>query len=135
MHYDKILQKISSDLDSIKNHLKIVPDKFITITAIEENIVNYQEFAINELGLSQATIKNQKLAIRGFLNHSQGIINKETVKKYLESNESTSWKSNQLKALRKFIRDYLHLGNWINEFEFSREKTKIKKYCRNKKCV
>jgi len=83
-------------------------------------------FAINELGLSQATIKNQKSAIRGFLNHSQGIINKETVKKYLESNESTSWKSNQLKALRKFIRDYLHLGNWINEFEFSREKTKIK---------
>jgi len=127
MHYDKILQKISSDLDSIKNHLKIVPNKFITIADIEEHVVNYQEFAINELGLSQATIKNQKSAIRGFLNHSQGIINKETVKKYLESNESTSWKSNQLKALRKFIRDYLHLGNWINEFEFSREKAKIKK--------
>ncbi len=127
MYYDKILQKISSDLDSIKNHLKIVPDKFITIIHIEENIKNYQEFAENELGLSQATIKNQKSAIRRFLNHSQGIINKETVKKYLESNESTSWKSNQLKALRKFIRDYLHLGNWINEFEFPREKAKIKK--------
>jgi len=127
MHYDEILQKISSDLDSIKNHLKIVPNKFIIIADIEEYVVNYQEFAENELELSQATIKNQKSAIRGFLNHSQGIINKETVKKYLESNESTSWKSNQLKALRKFIRDYLHLGNWINEFEFSREKAKIKK--------
>jgi len=127
MHYDEILQKISSDLDSIKNHLKIVPNKFITIADIEEHVVNYQEFAENELELSQATIKNQKSAIRGFLNHSQGIINKETVKKYLESNESTSWKSNQLKALRKFIRDYLHLGNWINEFEFFREKAKIKK--------
>jgi len=126
MYYDKILQKISSDLDSIKNHLKIVPDKFITIVDIEKNIKNYKEFAENELGLSPATIKNQKSTIRRFLNHSQGIINKETVKKYLESNESTSWKSNQLKALRKFIRDYLHLGNWINEFTFSREKAKIK---------
>ena len=126
MYYDKILQKISSDLDSIKNHLKIVPDKFITITDIKENITNYQEFTINELSPSPATIKNQKSAIRRFLNHSQGIINKDTVKNYLESHESTSWQSNQLKALRKFIRDYLYLGNWINEFEFSKEKAKIK---------
>ncbi len=63
-------KKISSDLDSIKNYLKIVPNKFITITDIEENIGNYQEFAENELELNQATIKNQKSAIRGFLNHS-----------------------------------------------------------------
>jgi len=126
MSQDEILQKISSDLDSIKNHLKIVPNKFITITDIEGNIENYQEFAVNELGLSQATIKNQKSAIRCFLNYSQGIINKETVTEYLKSNDSSSWKSNQVKALRKFIRDYLHLGNWINEFVFSREKAKIK---------
>ncbi len=126
MSQDEILQKISSDLDSIKNHLKIVPDKFITITSIEENIEKYQEFAVNELGLSQATIKNQKSAIRCFLNYSQGIINKETVTEYLKSNDSSSWKSNQIKALRKFIRDYLQLGNWINEFVFSREKAKIK---------
>ncbi len=79
MPHDEILQKISSDLDSIKNHLKIVPDKFITITDIEENIGNYQEFAENELGLNQATIKNQKSAIRCFLNYSKGLINKETV--------------------------------------------------------
>ena len=126
MYYDKILQKISSDLDSIKNHLKIVTDKFITITDIKECITNYQEFAINELNLSSATIKNQKSTIHRFLNHSRGIINKDTVKNYLASNDSTSWKSNQLKALRKFIRDYLYLGNWINEFEFSKEKAKIK---------
>ncbi len=105
------LDKVLSDLDSIKNHLKIVPNKFITITDIEGNIENYKEFAVNELGLSQDTVKNQKSAIRGFLNHSQGVINKETVKEYLESNDSSSWKSNQIKALRKFIRDYLHLGN------------------------
>jgi len=79
------------------------------------------------LELSNATVNNQKSTIRGFLNYSQGIINKETVKEYLESNDSTSWKSNQLKALRKFIRDYLSLGNWINEFVFSKEKARIKK--------
>jgi len=124
---DEILQKISSDLDSIKNHLKIIPNKFITITNFENIISRYEKFAVEELELSNATIKNQKSAIRGFLNHSQGIINKETVTEYLKSNDSTSWKSNQVKALRKFIRDYLQLGNWINEFEFSREKAKIKK--------
>jgi len=127
MPHDEILQKISSDLDSIKNYLKIVPDRFITITDIEGNIENYQEFAVNELGLSHTTVKNQKSAIRCFLNYSQGVINKETVTEYLKSNDSSSWKSNQIKALRKFIRDYLHLGNWINDFVFSREKARIKK--------
>lgn len=121
------LDKIILDLEQIKNHLKIVPDKFVTITDIEEKIENYEKYAVSELGINQATINNQKSSIRGFLNHSQGIITNETVKAYLESNDSTSWKSNHLKALRKFIRDYLHLGNWINEFEFSKEKAKIKK--------
>ena len=121
------LDQILADLDSIKNHLKIVPDKFVTITDIETKIQHYEKYAIDELGINQATINNQKSSIRGFLNYSQGIINKETVKAYLESNDSTSWKSNHLKALRKFIRDYLSLGNWINEFEFSKEKAKLKK--------
>ena len=126
MSQDEILQKISSDLDSIKNHLKIIPNKFITITNFENIISRYEKFAVEELELSNATIKNQKSAIRIFLNHSQGIINNETVTEYLKSNDSSSWKSNQIKALRKFIRDYLQLGNWINEFVFSREKAKIK---------
>jgi len=126
MSHDEILQKISSDLDSIKNHLKILPNKFITITDFEDYVSRYTEFAVEELELSDATIKNQKSTIRGFLNHSQGVINKETVKEYLKSNDSSSWKSNQIKALRKFIRDYLQLGNWINEFVFTSEKAKIK---------
>jgi len=134
MSYDKKLDQILSDLQVLKSndellkiHLKIIPNKFITITDFEESISKYEYFATYELGLGQATIKNQKSSIRGFLNYSNGIINKETVTEYLESNDSSSWKSNQIKALRKFIRDYLHLGNWINEFVFSREKAKIKK--------
>ena len=134
MSYDKKLDQILSDLQVLKSndellkiHLKIIPNKFITITDFEGNVEDYQEFAVNELGLGQATVKNQKSVIRGFLNHSQGVINNETVTEYLKSNESSSWKSNQIKALRKFIRDYLQLGNWINEFVFSREKAKIKK--------
>ena len=125
------LDQILLDLDLIKNHLKIIPDKFVTVTDIEIKIENYEEYAVNELGISQSTVNNQKSAIRGFLNFSKGIINKETVKEYLESNVSTSWKSNQLKALRKFIRDYLSLGNWINEFVFSTEKAQIKKVIPN----
>jgi len=49
------------------------------------------------------------------------------VKSYLRSNEEEDWKSNQLKALRRYIRDFLKLGNWINEFKFSKRKTKVKK--------
>jgi integrase len=44
----------------------------------------------------------------------------------LASNDSASWKSNQLKALRKYIRDFLKLGNWINDFDFSKTKAKVK---------
>jgi len=76
--------------------------------------------------LEQNTIKNQKSAILGFLNHSDGKINKDTVKEYLNSNDSSSWKTNQLKALRRYIRDFLKLGNWINEFDFSKTRTKLK---------
>ena len=41
-------------------------------------------------------------------------------------NESDSWKSNQIKALRRYIRDYLKLGLWIENFEFEKLKAKIK---------
>ena len=55
----------------------------------------------------------QKLTLRNFLVHSKGIITKDTVQQYLDSNESTSWKSNQIKAPRKYTRDHLKLGSWI----------------------
>ena len=48
------------------------------------------------------------------------------MKSYLSSNEDEDWKSNQLKALRRYIRDFLKLGNWITEFRFSKRKAKIK---------
>ena len=93
----------------------------------QSNIEEYEKLAIEELKLEQITINNHKSTINGFLNHSHGIINKQTVKAYLDSNESVSWKSNQVKALRKYIRDYLKLGNWINQFTFAKTKTKLKK--------
>jgi len=55
------------------------------------------------------------------------MINPETVKAYLESNDSEDWKSNQIKGLRRYIRDFLNLGNWINQFKFSKRKIKVKK--------
>ena len=41
------LDKILSELDLIKNHLKIVPDRFITITDIDVKIENYEDYAVN----------------------------------------------------------------------------------------
>lgn len=119
---DLILEK----LGRIEKALNIVPDRFTTITDFESSISEYQRFAKDELSLGSETINNHRSAILGFLNYSQGIVNKDTVKDYLVSSDSASWKSNQLKALRKYIRDFLKLGNWINDFDFSKAKAKIK---------
>ena len=120
------LDKILESLARLEKHHKITPNKETTITDFEESISSYEEFGIEELKLEQITINNHKSVIRNFLNHSKGIINNQSVKVYLESNESLSWKSNQIKALRRYVRDYLKLGNWINEFVFTKAKAKRK---------
>jgi integrase len=123
---DQKLDEIILRLARIEKALDIVPDKDGIIKDFESDLTNYEKFAKEELKLGQSTIDNQKSVILRFLNHSSGMITKDTIKAYLESNESGSWRSNQIKALRKYIRDFLKLGNWINEFEFSRTKAKIK---------
>ncbi len=55
------------------------------------------------------------------------MVNLDSVKAYLDSNESEAWKSNQIKALRRYVRDFLKLGNWINELKFSSRKANVKK--------
>lgn len=120
------LDQIITDLRLIKKALKIVPDKEITITDFESSISEYEKFAVEELKLEQTTINNHKSVIHKFLIQSKGLINKQSVKAYLESNNSEAWKSNQIKALRRYIRDYLKLGNWINEFVFAKAKVKRK---------
>lgn len=93
---------------------------------MKSSISEYEKFAREELKLNAKTITNQLSTLSRFLYHSKGIINKEYVKAYLSTNESDSWKSNQLKALRRYCRDFLQLGNWINDFEFSKTRAKIK---------
>ena len=120
------LDQALSDLKQIKNYLKIVPDKDSEILNMKASVSEYENFAKTELKIDEGTITNHLSTISKFLTFSKGIITKETVKQYLESNDSDSWKSNQVKALRKYIRDYLKLGNWIEEFKFSKTKAKIK---------
>jgi len=120
------LDQILQDLDLIKSHLNIVPNKDSEINDLKSSISEYEIFAQQELKLNEKTITNQLSILSRFLLHTKGIINKESVKSYLETNESDSWKSNQIKALRRYIRDYLKLGNWIESFEFSKTKAKIK---------
>lgn len=122
---DQKLDEIILRLARIEKALDIVPDRETKITDYESAVNSYEKFA-REMKLEQSTINNQKSTILRFLNHSEGIITEDTVKSYLESNESDSWKANQLKALRKYIRDYLKLGNWINEFDFAKTQAKIK---------
>ncbi len=77
--------------------------------------------------LEQITINNQKSTILGYLKHSKGIINEQTVKSFLDSKDSQTWKSNQSKALRRYLRDFLKLGRWIEEFKITKQKPKAKK--------
>jgi len=123
-----LLHRILQDLAQIKKKFNIVPDKEDAITNFEASIINYEEFALDKLKLGQTTIDNQKSSIKKFLTFSNGIITKQTVTEYLDSNESESWKSNQIKALRRYIRDFLKLGNWTEEFHFTNSANpKIKK--------
>lgn len=123
---NEILNEILLKLDRIENALHIVPDLETKIIDFNSSITQYETFAKTNLNLQQNTIDNQKSIILGFLYHSKGIINEQTVKEYLNSNESESWKSNQIKALRRYLRDFLRLGRWIEEFNFSQSRAKPK---------
>lgn len=123
---NEILNEILLKLDRIENALHIVPDLETKIIDFDSSITQYEKFAKNNLNLQQNTIDNQKSIILGFLYHSKGVINEQTVKEYLYSNESESWKSNQIKALRRYLRDFLRLGRWIEEFSFSQSRAKPK---------
>lgn len=122
----ELLNEILLKLDRIENALHIVPNLETKIIDFNSSITQYEMFAKNNLNLQQNTINNQKSIILGFLYHSKGIINEQTVKEYLDSNESESWKSNQIKALRRYLRDFLRLGRWIEEFNFSQSRAKPK---------
>ena len=127
MSTDEKLDNIILRLERIEKHFEIVPDREISITDFESSVESYEQFAKDELHIDDGTIRNQRSTIFTFLRYSEGIITKDTVKLYLDSNESASWKSNQLKALRRYIRDFLQLGKWIEEFEFKKTKAKIRK--------
>lgn len=120
------LDLILQNLELIRNHLKIVPDKDLEVKDGKSSIEQYETFAKEELKLNAKTITNQLSTLSRFLYHSKGAINKKSVKSYLDTNDSNSWKSNQIKALRKYIRDFLKLGNWIEEFKFSKSNAKIR---------
>jgi integrase len=120
------LDEILLSLARIEKALKIVPDKDGIVTDYDLSIENYKIFAREKLELEETTIENQRSSIMSFLRHSNGNINKETVKDYLDSNDSLAWKSNHLKALRRYVRDFLKLGNWIEEFDFAKASYKPK---------
>ncbi len=126
MSTDEKLDEIISILKRIEDALEIGPNKEIKIIDFDSRLRDYLLFAINKLKLQKVTINNHKSAIASFLRHSKGIINKQTVSDYLESKESEDWKTNQTKALRRYIRDFLGLGKWIEEFRFYKSKVKLK---------
>ncbi|MBI1828786.1 MAG: site-specific integrase [Thaumarchaeota archaeon] len=128
---DEILEKLAG----IEKALNIVPDRETTITDFDSSVAAYEIFAKEDLKLEQITINNQKSAIQSFLDHSSGKINKETVKDYLDSNDSPSWKTNHTKALRRYVRDFLKLGRWMEDFDFAKARIKTKEVPSDKQIV
>jgi integrase len=126
MSQDGKLDEILLKLSRIEKAMDIVPDFETEIADHNASLEEYRVFARDTLKLKEITINNQKSVILGFLRHSKGKINKDTVKEYLDSNESLTWKTNQIKALRRYLRDFLKLGKWIEEFDFSESKVKPK---------
>ncbi len=104
-----------------------MPNRDATIKGFEESISNYEQFALEEKKLAKGTVNNQKSIIRSYLLNCDGHISLNSVKSYLNSNQDEDWKSNQIKALRRYIRDFLKLGNWITkETKLPKKKAKIK---------
>ena len=106
--------------------LNIVADRQIKVDDIEDDLVNYEVFAAEDLGIEPITIKNHVSRIRNCLKHSNGILNQKTVQEFLGSNDSTSWKTNHLNALTRYLRDFHKAGKWISEFKVSKQKGKRK---------
>lgn len=123
--HNEILEKILKDLQLIKKKLEIEDKRFTVISNYDNTISQYEVFAKTELNLNTGTVKNHVSALRKFLEFTKGIINEESVNDYLES-VSESTQSNALKSLRRFLRDFLKLGNWINDVSFKTQKIKMK---------
>jgi integrase len=121
----EILECIFEDLQLIKKKLGIEKKQFTTISNYDDVLAQYTEFAKSELNLNDGTIKNHISALKKFLEFTKGVIDEIVVSDYLDS-ISESNQANTLKALRRFIRDFLKLGNWINDISFKAHKIKMK---------
>ena len=121
------LDEILLMVGRIEKALDIVPDRELDIPNAEKSVQAYEIYAKEELGLEETTIQNQKSSIQSFLQHSNGKVNKQSVTAYLDSNPSPTWKTNHTKALRRYVRDFLKLGNWIEKFKFERSGPRVHK--------
>lgn len=111
------VESTESRLDKIEANLGIVPDLTCEISDFEKSIDNFKIFCQHQLKLSSRTIKMYAASITKFLYFSNGEVTLESVDVYLKSNDSQSWKNQEIKALRKYCRNFLNLGSWIEGFE------------------
>ena len=125
--FNEVLEKLDENYDStshieqsirsIEAFLGIVPDITTEITDIDLSIDNYKRYAHQILKIEDSTIKKHVNVLTNFLYFTGGQVSIETVQAYLKRNESQSWMNQQLKALRRYCRDFLTLGRWIESFE------------------
>jgi len=111
-------------LSNLENHLGIVKDLDGDVDDIDASVNNYCSFAEYDLKLQLNTIAGHKRILLAFLQFSNGEITHETIKAWLSTDDKEIWKNSQLKALRRYCRDFLKLGKWIEHFKIT-DTTKV----------
>ena len=111
------VHQLESKVDKILAHLGIVPDISGDVTNIDESIEEYKIYAKQVLKIEDSTIKSHGAVLNDFLTFSNGQVSIESVKVFLATQNNQNWKNKQIKALRRYCRDFLGLGHWIESFE------------------
>jgi len=117
-------ETIQIRMANLENHLGIVKDLDGDVDDIELSVNNYCAFAEYDLKIQTTTISVHRRVLISFLEFSNGEITHETIKAWLSTDESEIWKNQQLKALRRYCRDFLKLGKWIERFKIT-DTTKV----------
>jgi intergrase/recombinase len=86
-----------------------------------ETLETFAEFMTVNMRLEKRTVRETKSNIRRYLESSGGVVNYETVSKFLKAYmcKSSRTYNAQLTSLRRFVRDFLHAPESILDFKMA----------------
>ena len=108
------------DLKAVMQHLEVRVDRYFRVTDIHAVMDKF------ELQKWSPSTKQERIkSYLGFMQFSNGMIDKKSVPAYLDSFTTNSTYNRELKMM-KFLGDTLELGAWIKALKFKQDKTVLK---------